>query len=59
MVIETDRLLLRPLTTTDLDEVVAMHAMPEVVLTMGTFERSRTMGRLEQNEQEWRERGTD
>jgi RimJ/RimL family protein N-acetyltransferase len=57
MVIETDRLLLRPLTTADVDEVVAMHAMPEVVRTMGTFRRSSTVTRLEQNEQEWRERG--
>lgn len=57
MVIETDRLLLRPLTTADLDEVVAMHAMPEVIRTMGTFQRSSTVARLEQNEQEWRERG--
>jgi RimJ/RimL family protein N-acetyltransferase len=57
MEIETDRLLLRPLTTDDLQEVVAMHAMPEVVRTMGTYERSRTVTRLEQNEQEWRERG--
>jgi RimJ/RimL family protein N-acetyltransferase len=57
MVIETDRLLLRPLSPADLDEVVAMHAMPDVVRTMGTFAPSRMIARLEQNEQEWRERG--
>jgi RimJ/RimL family protein N-acetyltransferase len=55
--IETDRLLLRPLATADLDEVAAMHAMPEVIRTMGTFERSSSLARLERNEQEWRERG--
>jgi len=57
MVLETDRLLLRPLTTADLDEVAAMHAMPEVVRTMGTYGRASTRARLERNEQEWREYG--
>ena len=57
MVIETDRLLLRPLITADLDEVAAMHAMPEVVRTMGTFGRASTRARLERNEEEWREHG--
>jgi RimJ/RimL family protein N-acetyltransferase len=57
MVIETERLLLRPLRATDLDDVVAMHAMPDVIRSMGMFERSRTLARLEKNEQEWRERG--
>jgi RimJ/RimL family protein N-acetyltransferase len=57
VLIETDRLLLRPLNTTDLDEVVAMHAMPDVILTMGTSGRLSAMARLESNEQEWRERG--
>ena len=54
--IETDRLLLRPLTTADIDEVVAMHAMPEVVRTMGVFDRPAAMARLERNEREWEER---
>jgi RimJ/RimL family protein N-acetyltransferase len=57
MVIETDRLLLPPLDVNDLDEVIAMHAMPDVIRTMGTYERGSTMARLEHNEQEWRERG--
>lgn len=56
-VIETDRLLLRPLTTADLDEVVEMHAMPEVMQTMGAFDRSAALARLEQNEREWDEHG--
>jgi RimJ/RimL family protein N-acetyltransferase len=57
MVIETDRLLLRPLGVDDLDEVDLMNAMPDVVRTMGPVERSVAMARLENNEREWRERG--
>jgi RimJ/RimL family protein N-acetyltransferase len=57
VVIETDRLLLRPLTTADLDEVVEMHAMPEVKRTMGAFDRASARERLERNELEWKERG--
>jgi RimJ/RimL family protein N-acetyltransferase len=55
--IETERLLLRPLTTADLDEVVELHAMPEVERTMGAYERSGALARLERNEREWEERG--
>lgn len=57
MQIETDRLLLRPLTTSDLDEVVEMHAMPEVKRTMGAFDRRAAQARLKRNELEWNERG--
>jgi RimJ/RimL family protein N-acetyltransferase len=57
MLIETDRLVLRPLTTADLDEVVELHAMPEVKRTMGAFSRSAARARLERNELEWDERG--
>lgn len=57
MRIETDRLLLRPLTTADLDELVELHGMPEVMRTMGAYERSAALARLERNEQEWEERG--
>lgn len=57
MLIETDRLLLRPLTTADLDEVVDMHAMAEVAQTMGEFDRDAASARLERNEREWEERG--
>jgi RimJ/RimL family protein N-acetyltransferase len=55
--IETDRLLLRPLTTADLDDLVEMHARPEVVRWMGTYDRSAALERLERNEREWEERG--
>ena len=57
MLIETERLLLRPLTTADLDEVVKLHAAREVECTMGKFDRSAARARLERNEQEWEERG--
>jgi RimJ/RimL family protein N-acetyltransferase len=57
MLIETDRLVLRPLTTSDLDEVVELHAMPQVKRTMGVFDRSAARSRLERNELEWDERG--
>ena len=57
MLIETDRLLLRPLTTADLDEVIEMHAMPEVIRTMGAYDRLAAGARLERNEREWAERG--
>jgi len=57
MLIETDRLLLRPLTTADLDEVVEMHAMPEVIRTMGAYDRLAAAARLERNEHECEERG--
>src|SRR5689334_3186379 len=57
MVIETDRLVLRPLAVADLDEVVGMHAMPEVKRTMGAFDRAAALARLERNEREWDERG--
>jgi RimJ/RimL family protein N-acetyltransferase len=55
--IETDRLILRPLVVTDLDDVVELHAAPEVVRTMGAYERSAALTRLERNELEWAERG--
>ena len=57
MVIETDRLLLRPLVPGDIDEFVEMHATPEVMATMGRFDRQRSVERLERNEREWRDRG--
>ena len=57
MLIETERLLLRPLTTGDLDAIVELHAMPEVKRRMGAYSRQSALDRLERNEQEWDERG--
>jgi RimJ/RimL family protein N-acetyltransferase len=55
--IETERLVLRALTTADLDDVVEMHGTPEVVRWMGAYDRSAALARLERNEREWEERG--
>ena len=57
VVLETDRLTLRPLTVADLDEFMAMHSAPEVIETMGTYGEPAAIDRLERNEREWRERG--
>jgi RimJ/RimL family protein N-acetyltransferase len=57
MEIETDRLLLRPLTIADLDEFVTMHAAPEVISTMGPYSESAAAERLEAYEREWQEHG--
>jgi RimJ/RimL family protein N-acetyltransferase len=48
MLIKTNRLLLRPLTTGDLDDLVELHAMPEVKRTMGgAYDRASALARLE------------
>ena len=57
MLIETDRLLLRPLAMADLDELVELNGMPEVVRTMGASDPSKARARLELTEREWHERG--
>jgi RimJ/RimL family protein N-acetyltransferase len=40
VLIETDRLCLRPVTMDDLDDLVALHAEPGVERFMGTFDRA-------------------
>jgi RimJ/RimL family protein N-acetyltransferase len=57
VLIETDRLLLRPLAMADLDELLELNAMPEVVRTMGASDPSKARARLELNERQWNERG--
>jgi RimJ/RimL family protein N-acetyltransferase len=57
VVLETDRLLLRPLTMADLDEFVKMHDAPEVSRTMGHYTAHDAAARIERNEREWREYG--
>jgi RimJ/RimL family protein N-acetyltransferase len=57
LLIETDRLILRPLGIADLDELVAMHDTPEVMRTLGSLDRSAALARLELNEREWDQRG--
>jgi RimJ/RimL family protein N-acetyltransferase len=55
--IETDRLLLRPLTIEDLDELVAIHSEPDVVRFMGRFDRARLLEWIEHNDADWSQRG--
>jgi RimJ/RimL family protein N-acetyltransferase len=43
VLIETERLLLRPLTGDDVDELVAIHAEREVERFMGPFDRARVI----------------
>jgi RimJ/RimL family protein N-acetyltransferase len=57
VVIETERLLLRPLARADVDEFVALHADPEVARFVRRFERPEAEDRLRLVEREWAERG--
>ena len=57
MVIETERLLLRPLTMEDLDEFVAVHAHPDVVRHIRPFDRDGAIQRLQADQREWAEWG--
>jgi len=55
--IETDRLLLRPLELGDLDQFVALHAEPEVTRFIRPLDRVAAKQRLDRSEEEWHERG--
>jgi RimJ/RimL family protein N-acetyltransferase len=57
VVIETERLRLRPLRMDDLDDVVAPHAMPEVSRFMRPLPRDQAVDRLDSCEREWQHRG--
>ena len=57
MRLETGRLLLRPISTEDLDEFVALHADPEVTRFILPLDRAAAEDRLKRNELEWEERG--
>lgn len=57
MQLETGRLLLRPLGVADLEEVVALHADPEVARFVGSLNRHDARERLRANESEWSELG--
>jgi RimJ/RimL family protein N-acetyltransferase len=56
VLIETDRLVLRPLAMSDLDEFVALHRDPEVVRFVRSLDRAQAEERLRANEREWAER---
>lgn len=54
--VETERLLLRPLTIADIDEFVALHDDPEVTRFTRRLERPEAEERLRRIEREWLER---
>jgi len=58
VVIETERLRLRQLRIGGLDEIVALHAKPEVARFMRPLPRERAIERLEACEREWADRGS-
>jgi RimJ/RimL family protein N-acetyltransferase len=57
MMIETERLVLRPTGIANIDEFVALHADPEVTRFVGSLDRLQAEERLELAEREWAERG--
>ncbi len=57
MLIETERLLLRPLVLDDLEQFAALHRDPEVTRFVRALDRIQAAERLRGNEREWHERG--
>jgi RimJ/RimL family protein N-acetyltransferase len=57
MVIETRRLLLRRVTITDVDELVEIHANPELERFMGAWDRTRAVEWLSEVDENWRKLG--
>jgi RimJ/RimL family protein N-acetyltransferase len=57
VLIETERLRLRPMEMGDLDEFVALHADPEVTKFIRPLDPTAAKERLRRDEVEWRERG--
>jgi RimJ/RimL family protein N-acetyltransferase len=57
VLIESERLRLRPLTSDDVDDLVALHAKPEVEQFMGTFDRTRMIEWVAVVQQDYAERG--
>jgi RimJ/RimL family protein N-acetyltransferase len=57
LLIETERLRLRPMEMGDLDEFAALHADPEVTQFIRPLGRAGAEERLRRDEGEWRERG--
>ena len=53
LVIETGRLLLRRVTAADLDELIAIHADPDIERFMGTFDRDSATDWLDRVNQCW------
>ena len=57
MHIDTERLYLRPMVMRDLDDLVALHADPEVSRYMRPLNREEATERLRSDEQDWRRYG--
>jgi RimJ/RimL family protein N-acetyltransferase len=57
MLIETERLLLRPIGLVDLPDFVALHADPEVARFVRTFDDRQAAERLRADAQQWAQRG--
>ena len=55
MVIETDRLRLRRATVDDVEELVDIHADPEITSFMGLWDRERALDWLHQVDENWRQ----
>jgi RimJ/RimL family protein N-acetyltransferase len=56
VLIETERLRLRPMDMDDLDAFVALHAEPEVTRFIRPLDRAAAEERLHRDESEWRQR---
>lgn len=57
VVIETERLILRPLTVEDLEDFMELQDQPEVAWGTTSYTREQALRRLGANELEWSERG--
>ena len=55
--IDTERLYLRPMTIDDVDDLVALHADPEVSRYMRAFDREEAIERLRADDGDWRQYG--
>ncbi|ATL65594.1 GNAT family N-acetyltransferase [Nocardia terpenica] len=55
--IHTDRLILRPLTSGDIDSFVALHTDPKVSRFLDSYPRERAIQRLADVERQWEQRG--
>ena len=57
LVIETERLMLRPLTSADVDQVVDLHSDPRVNQFVPFFSFDQALHRISEIEQQWSQRG--
>lgn len=55
--IETERLLLRPLRVEDVEHFVTLHSDPRVNRFVGSYTHQRALERLTDVERQWRQRG--